>query len=192
MKVITMNEKAFISNYLRECAEYLSNIDVSDDIIMAKKIILNAKQSGGKIMFAGNGASASIASHASLDFTKQAKVKSVNFNEAAFVTALSNDFGYENWMQKAVEFYSDPDDVLVLISSSGASNNIINCAKYAKSVGIKLITFSGFSESNFLKSTGDINFWIDSRAYNMIEGIHQVWLLAICDLIIGKSEYTVS
>ena len=109
-------------------------------------------------MFAGHGASASIANHASLDFTKQAKIKSVNFNESALITAFANDFGYENWIQKAIEFYGDDKDTLILISSSGQSSNVINAAKYANHIGINVITFTGFDSNNPLSMSGDINF----------------------------------
>lgn len=187
-----MNEKEFITNYFKKCSNLLNELDIVDDIINAKKLILKTKSNGGKLIFAGNGASASIANHASLDFTKQGKVNSVNFNESAFITAFSNDYGYENWVQKAVEFYGKKEDLVILISSSGTSENIVNAAQYAKEKGINIITFTGFSESNPLKSIGDINFWVNSKAYNIIEGVHQLWLLSICDLIIGKTEYSVS
>ena len=91
-----------------------------------------------------------------------------------------------------MEFYAESHDVLILISSSGNSPNVINAAKLANEKGINLITFTGFSKDNPLKKRGNINFWIDSKAYNVIEGIHQIWLLSICDLIIGKTEYSVS
>ena len=139
-----------------------------------------------------NGASASIANHASLDFTKQGKVKSVNFNESAFITAFSNDYGYENWVSKVLECYGEQGDTLILISCSGTSSNLVNAAKYANENGINLITFTRFSSNNPVKTAGDVNFWLDSKAYNIIEGIHQIWLMSVCDLIIGKQEYSVS
>jgi len=187
-----MNEKDFLLDYFNECASFLTRTDVNQNIIDAKKTILGTQGAGGKIMFAGNGASAAIANHASLDFTKQGKVKSVNFNESSLITAFANDFGYENWIQKAVEFYGESGDTLVLISCSGTSENVVRAAKYAAKSGISVITFTGFDYDNPLSKAGDINFWLDSRAYNIIEGIHQIWLLSICDLIIGKKEYSVS
>ena len=187
-----MNEKEFLLKYYADCSKHLSEIDVVDEAILAKDLILQSKDKGGKLIFAGNGASASIANHASLDFTKQGKVRSVNFNESAFITAFSNDYGYDEWIKKALEFYAESHDVLILISSSGNSPNVINAAKLANEKGINLITFTGFSKDNPLKKRGNINFWIDSKAYNVIEGIHQIWLLSICDLIIGKTEYSVS
>ena len=187
-----MNEEEFICDYMKECAHFLTNIDVSQNALEAKKMILNTKNANGKIIFAGNGASASIANHASLDFTKQGNIKSINFNESAFITAFANDYGYENWLAKALEYHADEVDTVILISCSGTSPNVVNAAKFAKENGINIITFTGFLSSNPLKATGDINFWIDSKAYNIIEGIHQIWLLSICDLIIGKKEYSVS
>ena len=192
MRIQKMNEKEFITNYFKKCSDLLVRSNMVEDIIKAKEIILKTKNNGGKIIFAGNGASASIANHASLDFTKQGKVNYVNFNESAFITAFSNDYGYENWVQRAVKFYGKKEDTIILISSSGSSKNIVNAAKFAKLEGISVITFTGFSEKNPLKMLGDINFWVDSKAYNIIEGIHQLWLLSICDLIIGKAEYSVS
>jgi D-sedoheptulose 7-phosphate isomerase len=187
-----MNEDKFLTDYFNECADLLTATDVKNSCIEAKKMLQITAKQGCKVMFAGNGASASIANHASLDLTKQAKIKSVNFNESAFITALSNDYGYENWVEKAVEFYGEKGDTLILISSSGQSINVINAAKYARRNDINVITFTGFDSSNPLSTLGNINFWLNSRAYNIIEGIHQIWLLSICDLIIGKKEYSVS
>jgi len=187
-----MNDLEFLSDYYKKCADFLLSTDVTDNIIAAKKMILATQSNGNKLIFAGNGASASIANHASLDFTKQGKVKSINFNESAFITAFSNDYGYEHWVEKALEFYGDAGDTLILISCSGTSSNVVNAAKYANKNGINVITFTGFSPDNPMKMSGDINFWLDSKAYNIIEGIHQIWLLSVCDLIIGKQEYSVT
>jgi len=186
-----MNENVFLTDYFNECANFISNQEAIQSCKDAKQMIINTRDSGGKLMFAGNGASASIANHASLDFTKQAKIKSVNFNESTLITAFANDFGYENWLTKAIEYYGEQNDTLILISSSGQSSNIINAAKHANQNHINLITFTGFDIDNPLTMCGDINFWLNSKSYNIIEGIHQIWLMSICDLIIGKKEYSV-
>ena len=106
------------------------------------------------------------------------------------ITCFSNDYGYENWVSKALDFYGDEGDLVILISSSGNSKNIINAAIKAAEKGIGIITFTGFSKDNSLKSLGNVNFWVDSKAYNVVENTHQIWLLTICDLIIGKAEYS--
>ena len=84
-------------------------------------------------MIFGNGGSAAIASHASVDLTKNANIRAVNFNEADLITCFSNDYGYEKWIEKAIDFYADDKDVLILISSSGKSVNMINACKAARS-----------------------------------------------------------
>ena len=85
----------------------------------------------------GNGGSAAIASHVSVDFTKMCKIRAVNFNEADLLTCFSNDYGYENWVKKALSSYADRGDLLICISSSGESKNIIKGAKFAKKLDVK-------------------------------------------------------
>ena len=136
-----MSEEKFISDYMNTCSDYLLNVDVSSQIIKAKDLILKTNSNGGKLIFAGNGASASIANHATLDFTKQGKIRSLNFNESAFITAFSNDYGYEKWVEKSLEFHAKEGDTAILISSSGSSKNLVNAARYAKQNGINVITF---------------------------------------------------
>ena len=155
-----------------------------------KKILLKVKNNGKKVIVAGNGGSAAMASHVAVDFTKQGKIRTVNFNDSDLITCFANDYGYENWVEKAVGFYGDKDDLLILISSSGNSKNMVNAAKTAKSLGIYVVTFTGFKSNNPLKEEGELNFWLDSKAYNVVENTHQIWLLMICDLIIGNAEYS--
>jgi len=67
---------------------------------------------------------------------------------------------------------------------------MVNAAQKAKKLGMSVITFTGFKADNPLKREGEINFWLDSKAYNIIENTHQIWLLMVCDLIIGDAEYS--
>ena len=186
-----MSDKDFIKAYLEDFSDLIKpNEQIIKKIISAKNIISDVKKNNNKVMIFGNGGSAAIASHVSVDLTKNAKIKSTNYNEADLITCFSNDYGYERWIEKAVEFYADKNDVLILISSSGKSLNMINGARIAKSKKIsKIITFTGHENNNPLSKLGDINFWINSKAYNFIENTHQIWLLTICDLIIGNREY---
>jgi D-sedoheptulose 7-phosphate isomerase len=143
-----------------------------------------------KVLIFGNGGSAAIASHFSVDLTKNAKLRCLNFNESGLITCFSNDYGFEHWAEKAIDFYGDEGDLLIVISSSGKSENMINAVKAARNGNFhSVITLSGFSENNPLKKLGDINFWVDNKSYNFVENIHQIWLLSIVDLVIGKREY---
>jgi len=157
-----------------------------------KQRVLEARADGGKLMLAGNGASASIASHLATDFAKQGGVRAMAFNDANLITALGNDCGYENWIAKALDFYADKGDVLILISSSGKSPNVVKAAQRGKELGLYVAAFTGFAKDNPLGAVSDINFWVDSRSYNIIECTHMIWLTAVVDLLIGASEYSVS
>ena len=146
------------------------------------EITINIKKNNNKILVFGNGGSAAIASHFSVDMTKIGKIRTVNFNESDLLTCFSNDYGYENWVKKCIEFYSDDGDLIILISSSGESKNMINAAKFCNKKKLKLVTFTGFKKSNKLKKYGNLNFWTKSSIYNHIENIHQYWLLLLTDI----------
>lgn len=149
-------------------------------------IIRQGQQAGRKIIIVGNGGSAAIASHVAVDFTKAAKIRSVNFNEADLITCLANDYGYDQWVVKALESYADKDDLVILLSSSGKSPNIVNGAHQARQMGLAVVTLSGFHGDNPLRKIGDVNLWVDSRAYNVVEMTHHIWLLAIVDYLIDS------
>lgn len=185
-----MDDNSFIKDYLERYRRTLFEMDVARQIVQMKELLLAVKEKNNKTIIAGNGGSAAMASHVAVDFTKQAGIRTVNFNEADLITCFANDFGYENWVAKAIEFYGDKDDITILISSSGQSQNMVNASTAAKEMGMKVITFTGFDPGNPLKQSGDLNFWVDSRAYNVVENSHQIWLLMVCDLIIGKAEYS--
>ena len=164
---------------------------ISVNLIKLKDEIIKLNSNGGKLIFAGNGASCSIASHCSLDFSKQAKIKSLCFSDPSYITALSNDCGYEEWLKVALSHHLELNDLVILISSSGNSENIIRAAQYAKEQNATIVGFSGMKSNNRLRSFCDFDFWVDNMSYNIIENIHSIWLTIICDLIIGSREYSV-
>ena len=183
------NEQAWLTDYLARYRETIFQDDVVAQLIELKDWLLEAQAKGKKAIFAGNGGSAAMASHCSVDFTKNAKIRCINFNEADLITCFANDYGYAWWLQKAIEHYADDGDLVVLISSSGKSPNMVNAARFSRERGLKVVTFTGFASDNPLKTLGHLNVWVDSRAYNVIEMTHHIWLLAVCDLIIGDAEY---
>jgi len=187
-----MNQKEFLKSYISNFSDLVKPDEITIDqlgkVADQLKAIHNA---GNKTLIFGNGGSAAIASHFSVDLTKNARLRCINFNEASLITCFANDYGYEHWVEKVVEFYGDDGDVFIGISSSGSSKNILNGCRAAREKNFsKLITLSGMSADNPLRKMGDINIWVDSKAYNYIENIHQFWLLAVVDMIIGKTEYS--
>jgi D-sedoheptulose 7-phosphate isomerase len=177
----------FIDNYIKNIQKYILNIDKEKLIYLKKKIL--KKKYKNKIIVIGNGGSSSIASHFSVDMTKNAKIRTINFNETNLISCFSNDYGFENWIMKSIEYYSEKGDILIAISSSGKSKNIIKAAKFfKKKIGL-VVTFTGMSINNPLKKVGEINFHVNSSSYNLIENIHQFYLLLLVDLLIGKINY---
>lgn len=165
---------------------------VYDSLVAFHALAEGIRDSGNKMMFAGNGASASISSHGAVDFTKQGKVRSMDFNEPNLITAFSNDYGYENWIARALACYADDGDAVILTSVSGTSPNILRAAEYAKERGLKIVTFSGKSPDNPLRQLGDVNFWIGSGAYNVVEAVHMLWMTTVVDMVVGQAEYSVN
>jgi D-sedoheptulose 7-phosphate isomerase len=178
--------------YLAEYSRLLVNPEIPALLHRLEARIAAARAAGGKILLAGNGASASIASHLATDFSKQGGVRAMAFNDANLITALGNDCGYENWIAKALDYYADPQDIVILISSSGKSPNVVKAAQRGKELGLYVAAFTGFAKDNPLGAMADINLWADSRAYNIVECTHMIWLAAVIDLLIGSAEYSTS
>lgn len=177
----------YFENYFLTIKRKLDSIDV-DKLEKVVNLILGVSKSNGKVLIFGNGGSAAIASHLTVDLINAAKIQAMNLNEPSIITCFSNDYGYENWVDKAIECYAEKGDLVVLISSSGQSKNMINGAKRAKSIGLNVITLSGFLKSNPLRKLGDVNLWVDSEAYNVVEMTHNIWLLSIVDYIIENDS----
>ena len=182
----------FLDKYFDDFKELINinSDEIKKKLINLKKIFIVTKKNKKKILIFGNGGSAAIASHFSIDLTKNAKIRCTNYNESDLITCFSNDYGYERWVEMAIKYYGNKGDVLIVISSSGKSKNIINgCIAAKKKKFLKIITLTGHSINNPVKKLGDINLWVNSKAYNYIENIHQFWLLSLVDLIIGKKNY---
>jgi D-sedoheptulose 7-phosphate isomerase len=181
-------ESNFFENFNELITKAINSVD-NDLLVKSAELFKNVKNTGKKIIVVGNGGSAAMASHVAVDLTKAAGCRAITFNEADLLTCFANDYGYENWVEKALNFYADKGDVVILISSSGTSKNIVNGANWAKQNGLSVITLSGFNSDNPLKKIGDINLWVDSKGYNIIEMAHHIWLVAIVDYIVGNIEY---
>jgi len=141
-----------------------------------------AHNAGNKVMFIGNGASASHASHMAADFSKNGRIRSVAFNDAAALTCYANDYSYDEVFSRQIEMQAQPGDVLVAISSSGESENIVMAVRAARKVGASVITFSGFKPDNRLRQLGDLNAWVPSPDYGFVEIAHLGIIHAVVDL----------
>ena len=190
--MIKKKDIKFLDKYFDDFNNLINSncTEIKKKLIKLKKIVINTKKNGKKILIFGNGGSAAIASHFSVDLTKNAKIRCTNYNESNLITCFSNDFGYEHWVEMAINYFGDKGDVLIIISSSGKSKNMINaCFAARKKKFSKIITLTGHSVNNPIKKLGDINLWVNTKAYNYIENIHQFWLLSLVDLVSGKTNY---
>ena len=140
---------------------------------------------GNKIMFIGNGGSAAIASHMANDFSKNGGLRATAFNDSSALTCLGNDFGYEHVFAKQIELHHREGDLLIAISSSGRSRNILNAVDTAVSGGCRVATLSGFAADNPLRRMGDINFYLESGAYGFVEIGHLALCHAVLDIHMG-------
>lgn len=160
-------------------------IDRAQAYEQATKQVRATHEAGNKIMFIGNGGSAGIASHMAIDYSKNGNIRSTAFNDGAALTCLGNDLGYENVFAKQVDLHARAGDLLVAISSSGKSMNILKAADMARERGCTVYTFSGFSPDNPLRNYGDLNFYVDSAEYGFVEISHLALIHSILDLEMG-------
>ena len=181
-----------ISDYLGRYEKLLTAKNVVNDLEHLAKKLLQHRKEGKRILIFGNGASASIASHAALDFTKQGKLETLCFHDASLVTAYSNDYGYENAFKEILRSYYREGDLVFLVSTSGESENIIRVNQLAQEIGLHTVSFTGRHANNRLKLSSNESFWVDAHAYNIVENIHSIWITTLIDCLVGKAEYEVS
>ena len=180
--MIKKNLKNYTKNYIQKEFELTSSLDLSKFSKLIQ-LLKEIKAKNKKVILIGNGGSAAMSSHVSVDLTKQCQIRAINFNEADLITCYANDYGHDNWMKEAVKSYYDKGDLLILISSSGNSKNHLVAGKFCKQQKMKLVTFTGFSGKNKLSQMGMLNFWLNSSNYNQIEMVHHIWLLLACDYL---------
>ena len=172
----------------KELINIIQKINIKK-ISQIEELILKTKKLKGQVIICGNGGSSATASHVAVDLSLNGKVKAISFNEYDLITCFANDFGYENWVKKSLEIYANRNDLLILLSCSGNSKNLVNANLFAKKRGIKTITLTGCKASNKLnKIKNNVNLWVNSNKYNIIEITHHMILLNIIDSIIKRKK----
>jgi D-sedoheptulose 7-phosphate isomerase len=151
-----------------------TDLPLDEGASKAISLILSVRSSSGKVMLIGNGGSAAIASHMQNDLCKAAGVRAMVFGETPLLTALSNDHGYEYVFERPVELWANAGDLLLAISSSGQSQNILRAVNASIARGCQVITFSGFKADNPLRRLGHLNFYVPSQVYGYVESVHSV------------------
>ncbi|HTB30737.1 MAG TPA: SIS domain-containing protein [Bacteroidia bacterium] len=165
------------SQYQTDFATYFASEEVKSASAKAAEL-LKAHQ---RIFFIGNGGSNSICSHMMEDYMKMGRKHTMSFTDAAMITCYANDYGWERAMEEWIIAQFLPGDLLVAISSSGESKNILNATKKAKEIGGKIITLSGFNSENSLGKLGDANIIIPVKSFGIVENFHSMLLHIILD-----------
>jgi D-sedoheptulose 7-phosphate isomerase len=172
------------TSYFRELSDLLLSLQITDIHSVALSLdeganktvdlILSVKSTSSKMMLIGNGGSAAIASHMQNDLCKAVGVRAIVFNEPPLLTALSNDHGYGCVFERPVELWANSGDLLLAISSSGQSENILRAVRASAERGCQIITLSGFRADNPLRRMGHLNFYVSSQAYGYVELVHSI------------------
>lgn len=180
-----------IRDYTDTFADILRNTSITDaeghllDDDQAYHSAMNGMKStrnrNGTVYLTGNGGSSAIVSHVGIDLLNKGHFKSYPITDNSLLTCLANDYGYENVFLKVLEKTATSQDALIAVSSSGKSPSIVNAASWAKSHGLFVITFSGFTEQAPLRSCGHINFWLNSKNYGKVETGHALLLHILTD-----------
>lgn len=164
---------------IRDALTRVPEVELRRAVAMA----LEVKRRRGTVYFVGNGGSAAIASHMAADWLKTAGIAAQCFNDGALVTCLANDLGYEQAFSRPLSIHGRPNDMLFAISSSGKSASILEAVSIAKITDMRVVTLSGFSPDNLLREQGDVNFYVDSREYGVVEISHHAICHEILDMV---------
>lgn len=138
-----------------------------------------AFHSHNRIIILGNGGSNSVASHISQDYMKFHRKKVSILSDPSMLTMLTNDFGYENAYQKFLEYYVEKDTLVIIMSSGGESNNMLNAQQWCEDNKVDYGVLSGFRANNSLRTNATNALWnyhINSTDYGVVECVHQIFL----------------
>jgi D-sedoheptulose 7-phosphate isomerase len=153
-----------------------SSLDYEKGIQKNLRMLESLRGRGGNLFLVGNGGSAGVVSHILTDFINVNKLNARTLHESSLLSCMSNDYGYENSFSEPLSTLAREKDLLIAVSSSGRSPNIHNAVKSVKKAGGEVITLSGFGEDNLLRSMGDLNIWLDSTSYGLVEIGHLFYL----------------
>ena len=175
-------DQPVISKYLQKLSDLMMTTAVTDRFgsplsldegaDQAVEKILSIGPNSRKIMLVGNGGSSSVVSHVQNDLCKAVGVRAIVFTEQPLLTALGNDLGYGTVYEWPTDLWAEVGDLMIAVSSSGNSENILRAAHSSLKKGCDLITFSGFETDNSLRSLGALNFHVGSHVYGFVETAH--------------------
>ncbi len=176
-----------LSEILNKLAIHDTNgnrVEHNEGFVQWKDRTINIRESNKRVFFIGNGASASMSSHFAADLAKNGRVNTEVFTDLSLMTAIANDISYDRVFAEPLKMKMHEGDMLVAISSSGNSPNILFGAETAGEHGGIVITLSAIKEENSLRKSGDLNFYIPAQTYGLAETAHAAILHFWMDLLI--------
>lgn len=176
--------KALAETELHHNGEAISDYESIMKILV--DLFTTVKRNNKQVFFVGNGGSAAIASHMTADFMKNGGINTCSLYDSAVTSCLSNDYGYEHIFEKQLDYLGHEGNLLVAISSSGNSTNIVRAIESAQKKGMIVLTFTGFKPDNIAKCTGDYNLYVPVMEYGKVETIHNLVLQQIVDEILYR------
>ena len=159
-------------------------IDEAFDFLL--NLAVDVKNNSKSVYFIGNGASASMASHFAADLAKNGRIHTQVFSDLALITAISNDLGFGQVFAEPLRRIGKPGDILVTISSSGESENIIKAIDEARRIGMKTVTLSAMDVDNRSRKFGDISMYVPAESYGDAESCHAAVLHYWIDLVVNS------
>ena len=182
------------NEYINKLIEKLNNTEIWDKTVnkyleydegigLLVDTFTKHKERKSQLFFIGNGGSSAIASHMTADYMKNGGMNTYSLYDNAVTTCMGNDYGYEYIFSRPLDFLMKKGDLLVDISSSGNSLNIIKAIEIAESKEGAVITFTGFESDNMIKQMGNVNVYVPCRKYGIVESIHNLMLQQIVDTI---------
>lgn len=169
------------------CADQGKVSSYEEGIELLVQKFLEVKRNGGKVFFIGNGGSAAIAIHMTADFMKNGGMKAYSLYDSSVVTCMGNDYGYEEVFSRQLVAFMSEKDLLVAISSSGNSMNIVNAIDVARQKNGKVITLTGFKADNKIRHMGDYNVYVGIEHYGIVESVHNLLLQQVVDTILERN-----
>jgi D-sedoheptulose 7-phosphate isomerase len=186
-----------INKYINELIQKLETTEIwigkdhksdsyNDGIELLESIFTEHKRGNTQLFFIGNGGSSAIASHMTADYMKNGGMNTYSLYDNAVTTCMGNDYGYEYIFSRPMEFLVHENDLVVAISSSGNSKDILNAIETAIQRQATVITFTGFRPDNPSKQLGNVNVYVPSEKYGIVESIHNLILQQIVDMIMER------
>ena len=151
-------------------------VPIADAVAQWVAMTRAADAGGGSLYIVGNGGSAGMASHMAADACKNGHLRAMSFSDVALLTATANDIAYDQVFALPLQRLARPGDLLIAISSSGNSPNIVAALEAARAIGLRAVTLTGMNAANRARTLGELNFYVPLSRYGWTESAHQVIL----------------